>query len=297
MRASGAFALLALGMFIWAGNWIVGRAARDVVDPVSLNFWRWVVATAALAPFALPQLAGKREAIGRHAGLLALLAFTGVALFHVLIYHGLHSTTAVNGVLLNSSAPLFIVLCAWILDRQRATLRQVAGMLISFAGIVVILTRGDLARLRSVEFQSGDAWILLAMAVWGVYSVMLKRLPAQLAGTVLLFVLSAMGVGMLAPFAALEALRSPPHWPSAVEMAAVVYVGLGASVVGYICWNRGVAVVGANAAGFTLHLLPAFATVLAIVLLGEAFRAFHAAGIATIIAGVVLATWRREKGV
>jgi drug/metabolite transporter (DMT)-like permease len=292
MRASGAFGLLALGMLCWAGNWIVGRAVRDAFDPITLNFWRWVVAAAALAPFALPQLAGKREAIRRHAGLLAVLALAGVALFQALIYHGLRSTTAVNGVLLNSSAPLFILLCAWVLDRRRATLRQVAGMLISFAGIVVILTRGDLARLAELELQSGDAWILLAMPVWGVYSVLLKRLPAELAGTALLFVLSAIGVAMLAPFAALEALRSPPRWPSAEEAAAVLYVGLAASVIGFICWNRGVAVVGANAAGFMLHLLPAFATVLAILLLGEAFRGFHAAGIATIVAGVVLATWR-----
>lgn len=292
MRASGAFGLLALGMLCWAGNWIVGRAVRDSFDPITLNFWRWVVAAAALAPFALPQLAGKREAIRRHAGLLAVLALAGVALFQALIYHGLRSTTAVNGVLLNSSAPLFILLCAWGLDRRRATLRQVAGMLISFAGIVVILTRGHLARLADLEFQSGDAWILAAMPVWGVYSVLLKRLPAELAGTALLFVLSAIGVAMLAPLAALEALRSPPRWPTAEEAGAVLYVGLAASVIGFICWNRGVAVVGANAAGFMLHLLPAFATVLAILLLGEAFRAFHAAGVATIVAGVVLATWR-----
>lgn len=297
MRASGAFALLALAMLCWAGNWIVGRAVRDSFDPITLNFWRWVVAVAALAPFALPQLGGKREAIRRHAGLLALLALGGVAVFQSLIYHGLRSTTAVNGVLLNSSAPLFILLCAWVLDRRRATLRQVAGMLISFAGIAVILTRGELGRLAELELQAGDAWILAAMPVWGAYSVLLKRLPAELGGTALLFVLAAIGVAMLAPFAAIEALRSPPRWPTAEEAAAVLYVGLAASVIGFICWNRGVAVVGANAAGFTLHLLPAFATVLAILLLGEAFRAFHAAGIATIIAGVVLATWRREKGV
>ena len=297
MRASGAFALLALGMLCWAGNWIVGRAVRDSFDPITLNFWRWVVAVAALAPFALPQLAGKREAIRRHAGLLALLALGGVAIFQSLIYHGLRSTTAVNGVLLNSSAPLFILLCAWLLDRRRATLRQVAGMLISFAGIAVILARGEPGRLAELELHGGDAWILAAMPVWGAYSVLLKRLPPELGGTALLFVLSATGVAMLAPFAAIEALRSPPRWPTAQEVAAVLYVGLAASVIGFICWNRGVAVVGANAAGFTLHLLPAFATVLAILLLGEAFRAFHAAGIATIIAGVVLATWRREKGV
>jgi drug/metabolite transporter (DMT)-like permease len=122
--------------------------------------------------------------------------------------------------------------------------------------------------------------------------VLLKRLPGELAGTALLFVLSAAGVAMLAPFYAIDAALVPPRWPAPEVLAGVLYVGLAASVGGFICWNRGVSVVGANAAGFMLHLLPAFATVLAILILGERFHLFHFAGIATIIAGVVLATRR-----
>ena len=95
---------------------------------------------------------------------------------------------------------------------------------------------------------------------------------------------------MLAPFAALQATLEPPRLPSAAVTATVVYMGVAASVLSFICWNRGVEVVGANAAGFTIHLLPAFGTLLAILLLGESFQAFHAAGIATILAGVLLAT-------
>ena len=286
MSRPAAFALLALCMLFWAGNWIIGRAVRDALGPVELNFWRWLVAVAALAPFALPQLAGRAALIRRHIGLLALLSLLGVALFQSLVYLGLRSTTAVNGVLLNSSLPLFILLAAWAIDGTRARLHQVAGMVISFAGILVILARGELARLAQLEFQVGDAWILLAMPVWGVYSVLLKRLPAELGGTLLLFVLSALGTAMLVPIFA----ASAPHLPSAQEVGAILYVALAASVAGFMCWNRGVSVVGPAAAGATLHLLPAFATLLAIALLGETFHVFHAAGIATIIAGVVLAT-------
>ena len=260
---------------------------------MTLNFWRWAIAALALLPFALPQLAGRGEVIRRNIGLLLLLALTGVALFQTLVYLGLRSTTAVNGVLLNSSQPLFILLCSWVLERERATPRQVIGMLVSFAGIVVILARGDPAALLELEFHAGDAWILLAMPIWGVYSVLLKRRPPELEGIAFLFVISTIGMAMLAPFYALELLRSPPAgWPSAAAVGGVLYVALGASVAGFIFWNRGVMVVGANAAGFTLHLLPAFGTVLAIALLGETFALHHAAGIATIVAGVVLATAR-----
>jgi len=111
-------------------------------------------------------------------------------------------------------------------------------------------------------------------------------------GVSLLFVISVAGLALLAPAFALEALHAPPRWPSAREAAGVLYIGLAASVAAFICWNRGVAIVGANAAGFTLHLLPAFGTALAMLLLGEAFHAYHAAGFATILAGVVLATRR-----
>jgi drug/metabolite transporter (DMT)-like permease len=287
-----ALTLLALCSLFWAGNWVTGRALRDAFDPVSLNFWRWLLATAMLAPFALPRLRGQWPLVRRHLGILLLLSLTGVAVFHSLVYLGLRTTTTVNAVLLNSSIPVFILACSWILERERATGRQVAGMLVSLAGILVILSRGEAAHLLRLELHAGDAWILLAMPIWGVYSVLLKRRPPELGGLAFLFVISVLGVLMLAPAAAVMAIVAPPSMPGPGALAGVVYVALGASVLAYICWNRGVAVVGANTAGFTLHLLPAFGTVLAILFLGESFAGFHAAGIAVILAGVVLATRR-----
>ena len=177
-----AFSLLALCHLLWAGNWVIGRALRDAFDPVSLNFWRWLIASLILAPFAWPALRGKRDVIRRHAGLLLLLAFTGVALFQTLVYLGLSTTTTVNAVLINSSAPLFILATSWILERERAKPRQIAGMLVSLAGILIILSRGEPGNLLALEVYSGDAWILLAMPVWGLYTVLLKRRPPELGG-------------------------------------------------------------------------------------------------------------------
>ncbi len=152
------------------------------------------------------------------------------------------------------------------------------------------MTRGELGRLLELGVHAGDAWILLAMPVWGFYSVLLKRRPLELSSTELLFVISVAGVVLLVPAVAIEAHFVAPRMPGTAALAAVLYVGLFASVAAFYCWNRGVAEVGPNAAGFTLHLLPAFGTVLAILFLGESFQAFHAAGIATILAGVFIAT-------
>jgi drug/metabolite transporter (DMT)-like permease len=290
-----AFLLLALANLLWSGNWIAGRALRDSFDPISLNFWRWTIATLAMAPFALPALRGKGALLRQHAGILLILAFTGIAVFQSLVYLGLRSTTAVNAVLINSSIPLFMLLCSWVIEREHAAPRQIAGMLVSLAGILVILSRGSPGALLELEVHAGDAWILLAMPVWGIYSVLLKRRPAELGGLPFLFVISLAGVVMLLPFTCLATAQRPLALPTAAEALGVLYMGLMASVVAFIGWNRGVAAIGANAAGFTIHLLPAFGTMLAIAFLGETFAPFHAAGIATILAGVLLATVIRRS--
>jgi len=287
-RGSRGFALLllALAMLFWAGNWVIGRALRDAMEPFTLNFVRWALATLILAPFALPALRTQLDVIRRHWAILLALALTGVSLFHALVYLGLRTTTTVNGILLNSSLPLFILACSWILERERATPRQLGGMLLSLAGILVILSRGEPASLLELDVHAGDAWVLLAMPVWGLYSVLLKRRPAALGGIGFLFVISALGTLLLLP----AAIISPPRWPGTEAALGVAYIAVFASILAFICWNRGVAIVGANVAGFTLHLLPLFGTALAILVLGESFQAFHAVGFATILAGVVVAT-------
>lgn len=291
-RRLAAFALLVLANLLWSGNWVIGRAVRDVFDPVALNFWRWLGAALVMAPFGAREAWTHAAAIRRHLGLFVLLALTGVVAFQTLVYLGLRTTTAINAVLINAAGPLFMLLCSWLLERDRPSRRQIAGMLISFLGVLIVVSRGELQTLLALEFHRGDAWILLAMPMWGLYSVLLKRTPPELRGIAFAFSIAAIGVALLVPLYAIDVWGEPLRRPSAAEVGAILYIAIAASVLAFIAWNRGVTVVGANAAGFTMPLLPAFGTLLAMLFLGEAFQGFHAVGFIAIVAGVVLATYR-----
>jgi drug/metabolite transporter (DMT)-like permease len=291
-RRLAAFGLLVASNLLWSGNWVIGRAVRDVFDPLALNWWRWLVAALVMAPFGIREAMRHADAIRRHAGLFLLLALTGVVGFQSLVYLGLRTTTAINAVLINAAGPLFMLLCSWLLERDRPSRRQIAGMLISFLGVLIVVSRGHLQTLLQLEFHRGDAWILVAMPMWGLYSVLLKRSPPELRGIAFAFTIAAVGVALLVPLYAIDIWGEPLRQPSVPEIGAVLYIGIAASVLAFLAWNRGVTVVGANAAGFTMPLLPAFGTVLAIVFLGEAFQDFHAVDFITIVAGVLLATYR-----
>lgn len=289
------YLLLALSSLFWAGNQVTGRALRDDFGPLALAFWRWLIAALVLAPFVWPKVRAQAPLLRRHWKLVAMLSLLSVVLFQSLIYVGLRSTTAINTVLLNSCIPLFILGCSWIMDGERAEPRQLLGMAVSFLGILLIVTRGEPARIAHMDFHAGDLWVLAAMPVWALYSVLLRRKPPELGGMPLVFVLAAGGVAVLAPSYLLEMQWIPQQPPAAEAVAGVIYIGLFASILALACWNAGVAAVGANIAGFTLHLLPMFGTLLAMLFLDEVPRLFHLTGFAAIVGGVVLATLKGRK--
>lgn len=282
--------LLVAAAVFWSGNWVASRGIRETVPPIALTFWRWLPVVVLLAPIVLPAMRGRWGEVRRHWRILLLLSFLGVPLFTALVYFGTQETTAVNAVLLNSALPLATILWSWLLERERATSRQVLGLAVSFAGILLVMTRGEVGQLLALEFHRGDACILGAMLVWGLYSVLLKRRPREPDGLNLVFVLGLIGTIIVAPFYALESLLDRPAVLTPGSAATVLYIALFASIGAYLCWNRGVAAVGANRAGFTIHLLPLFGTVLAIVLLGEEARPYHLVGFIVILVGVWVAT-------
>jgi drug/metabolite transporter (DMT)-like permease len=294
-RAVYPYLLLAGSQLCWAGNWVVGRAMRTDLPPLALAFWRWTIAALVLAPFALPRLSTEGATLRRSWKLLVLIGISGAGFFQAMVYIGLHYTEVLNSTMMYSASPLFIMLIAALMGVERVSLRQLAGMAVSFCGILVILNRGDLGHLRQFHFNPGDLLILMAMPAWGLYCVLLPRRPPTLDGIAMLFLIATIGAVALAPFYAAESMVVGAPKLGWAALATLLYVGLFASVAAYILWNRGLALVGPNRAGFTNHLLPAFSVILAVTLLGERLRVFHVVGIATILAGIWLATTARTR--
>jgi drug/metabolite transporter (DMT)-like permease len=181
------------------------------------------------------------------------------------------------------------VAIAAVAGAGRPAPRQVAGIVLSLAGVVTILTRGIPAALADVSFARGDLWVLAAVLSWAIYTLLLRRRPAGVEPLALLAALVAVGVAWIAPFHALEIARGARMEVNGLTVASVLYVAIFASVLAYWLWNDGVGRVGASRAGVFLHLMPAFGSLLAVAFLGESFRWFHAAGLALILAGVFLA--------
>ncbi len=285
-----AYLLLCVSALAWAGNFIVARYVHDQVTPITLSYGRWGLALVILLPFTLKQVFRQRELVRAHLKLFALLGLTGMALFHSFVYAALESTGAINAALILSLTPVFIVLLSWILDKEPIASAQATGIGLSLLGAVVLITRGDAAAIRAMDFNRGDLWMLAAVPNWALYSVLLRRRPAAVQPMVLLTVTIAAGLAFLTPALILELVRGSDFRLGKETVAGIVYVALFASVIAYICWNRGVSVVGANRAGLFMHLVPAFSALLAIALLGESLLLHHALGIGLIISGIYLAT-------
>jgi len=295
MRRSGGwlvdqpYLLLSLTSLFWAGNTVLGRFLAGHVPPVTLACVRWAGAFIILLPFAALHLARDWPTIRKHAGLLTVLALTGVSAYNTLAYYGLQYTTAINGLLLQSIGPLFVALWTFVLFGDRLTLRQAAGISISLAGVLVIICRGSLAVLLGIGFNRGDVLFLIALLIYAYYTAALRQRPPM---HPLSFLAVTIGLGalLLLPGVFWELASGKTLVLDAASYLSFAYVAVFPSLLGYLFLNRGIELIGANRAAPFMHLVPVFGSVMAILWLGERFEVFHAVGYALVFTGITVAT-------
>ena len=289
------YLLLTLAVLFWSGNFIVGRAVAGDVPPVTLAFWRWTIGLVFILALGHRQLRADLPVLLRAWPVVILLSGLGIAVFNTLVYFGLQSTTAVNGLLLQSAMPLIILLFSFLLFREAPRLNQLIGVIISIIGVLAIACQGDVAVLLSLAVNIGDVWILLAVMSYALYSALLRKRPAVqpfsfFAATFLL------GALMLVPLYAMELRAGLRIAPQPGSYLAILYVALFPGFLSYLFYNRGVELVGANRAGHFMHLMPVFGSLLAVGFLGETIQGFHLAGIALIGGGIFFAMLGRRAG-
>ena len=285
------YLLLSLTAFFWSLNWVIGRAIVGHVTPFALTYIRWVIALAVMMPFAWPAIRAHQEVIRRNWKMIVWLGFWGTGLHNVFAYAGLQYTTATNGVILNSSVPIMIILLGWLIYRDTITRVQSLGVAISLAGVMAILTRGDPSVLANMQLNKGDVIVVIGMVFWAAYTVFLRHKPVGLPGLALLACCAVVGVMLLTPLMVIEMTLLGGHVElTPATIAAMIYVGIFPSFVGYVFWNRAVHEVGSNIAGIFMHLMPVFGSLLAWLFLGEHIRPFHLIGIALILMGITLTT-------
>lgn len=286
-----AWLVLVATLLLWSGNWIVARAAREDIAPGIATVGRLLIVLAILLPFALPGLYEKLPSLKRKDWrVLAALGFTGGGVHLGLQWLGLHFTTATSGTLYLSTTPIFILLMAIPLGERIGAL-QWAGVAISFGGVALIATQGD---PRLVTFNVGDLLAIASMMMWAGYTVLLRVRSDSLTILELLVMVCAFGLAFMVPWVAAELYLQKRVVPSLPGAAAVLYSAIGSLLLAYAGWSYVVRHLGAARAGVTMHLMPAFGVILSAIFLREYPSWYHFAGIALVLAGVGLSSFRGQ---
>ncbi|MBX6396548.1 MAG: DMT family transporter [Alicyclobacillaceae bacterium] len=274
--------MLVLANLFWAGNYLLGSVLSPVISAGALTTLRWWIAFAVLWP--LVRREGVRlEVVRRHLGGLGFLAATGVGGYGCVLYEALHHTTAVNASLIAGVNPAVIAVLSALWERTRISGRQILGLLLSLAGVVVVVSRGDWRLLAGLRFNLGDLLMFVCVVLWSVYSLYVPRVQREVGPMTTAWVTSGMGAVMGLVPAALD-------WrfvSTGMTWAGVVYIGVFASVLAYVCWNEGVVRLKAGQAGIFLNLLPVFTMILA-ALIGQPVRAVQWIGGLLVVTGVTL---------
>ncbi|MBR1140316.1 MULTISPECIES: DMT family transporter [Bradyrhizobium] len=287
--ANQPYVLLSITALCWAGNAIVGRLAAGHIPPVTLSFLRWSLAFLLILPLAWKQLRQDWPAIRSRLGIMIALSLTGIGAFNTLQYWSLEYTQALNTLLLQSSGPLIVAVWSLLLLRVHLTAAQAIGIVLSLAGVLLILTRGHPTALASITFNRGDLIFLLAMAIFGFYSVLSLKRP-QIHGLSMVAFTFGCGAASLIPLLVWELHARPVMVLDAKNLLSLLYVAIFPSTIAYLCFNRGVLLIGANRAAPFLHVVPVFGSIMAFVFLGEQPEIFHVIAFALVLGGVFIAS-------
>jgi len=289
-------ALASLASFIWSGNFIIARGVYKEIPPISLNFYRWLVASIIIFPFALKKFKNEWPAVKRSWLYLFFAALMGISLFNTFVYDAGHYTTAINLALIGTtSSPIMAIIMARIFLKEKIGLLKLIGLILCISGVFYLLSKGNVENLLRLKFSSGDAWMLLAAFCFAVYNTMVKKRPASISPVNFLFTSFTLGTILLIPFFIWETQHSAGvNWNRDVILS-ILYLGIGASVICFFIWNKAIGILGAGRTVLFGNLIPIFTSLIAVIKLHEEFTWIHVVSMVLVFSGLLLANLRLAK--
>jgi drug/metabolite transporter (DMT)-like permease len=286
--------LALLAVLIWSGNYVVARGIYKQIPPVSLGFYRWLLASVCLTPIAWRRLRNEKNILLRHKSYLFWTAITGVTIFNTFIYLAGHYTSAINLALIGTTAaPVFATILAAIFLKEKIGILRVTGTVICFLGILYLLSGGNFQRLKDFHFGKGDLLILFSAFNFAIYNTLVRKKPAEISPIVFLFVVFALGTICLFPFYLIEWMHSAPVQWNRNMIIIIIYLGVGNSIISFFCWNASISRLGASGTALFANLIPVFSAVEAVFFLGEEFSTLHTVSSLVILTGLIVANLKR----
>jgi len=289
-------ALASLASFIWSGNFIIARGVYKEIPPISLNFYRWLVASIIIFPFAIRKFKTEWPVVKRSWLYLFFAALMGVSLFNTFVYIAGHYTTAINLALIGTtSSPIMAIIMARIFLKEKIGLLKLIGLILCISGVFYLLSKGNVENLLRLKFSSGDAWMLLAAFCFAVYNTMVRKKPAALSPVNFLFTSFTLGTILLIPFFIWETQHSAAiNWSRDV-ITSILYLGIGASVICFFIWNKAIGILGAGRTVLFGNLIPIFTSLIAVIKLHEEFTWIHVVSMILVFSGLMLANLRSRR--
>ena len=280
---------LVCATLFWAGNFIVGKTASiNEIPPISLNFYRWLVAWLILLPFTFRELIKKKNYILNNIGFFIVLGITAVTIFNSALFYSLKFTQVISGVLMISTVPVMIIFISSLLKIEKTNFFQIIGVGFSLTGVLFIITKADIGLLKNLDFNRGDLIMIIAMLSWATYSALLKKKKYELSQISLLQVVISFGVIFLIPLYFIDMNMGNSIKLEKPFFLTLTYVVLFPGLASFFFWIKGVALIGANRSGIFLHLMPIFGALMAIIIFDEKFMFYHLFGAVFILMGIIL---------
>jgi len=284
-----AYLFLFLSVLFWAGNFIVGKyASYYQIPPFSLNFYRWFFAWLILLPFTYKEIISKKNYILENYKFYILLGITSVTIFNSIVYYSLNFTQVISGVLMISTIPVMIMFISSILKIERTNIFQILGVICSFVGVILIITKANFDLLVNLDFNKGDLTMVVAMLSWATYSALLKKRKHDLSQLSLLEVIITFGLIFLIPIYITEYSLGFEITLNKPFILVLIYVVLFPGLAAFICWIKGISLIGPNRSGVFLHLMPILSALMAMIIFKEKFMLYHLLGAFFILSGIIL---------